>query len=63
MPFKSEAQRRFMWAKHPGIAQRWVDEGATSKGLPAHATKKHVAKRRIKRKYDKSRRDGERKNQ
>lgn len=27
MPFKSEAQRRLMWAKHPNIARRWVKEG------------------------------------
>lgn len=26
MPFKSEAQRRFMYAKHPDIAKRWSDE-------------------------------------
>jgi hypothetical protein len=26
MPFKSEKQRRFMWAKHPKIAQRWANE-------------------------------------
>jgi len=26
MPFRSEAQRRFMWANHPEIAQRWSDE-------------------------------------
>lgn len=26
MPFKSEKQRRFMWAQHPEIAQRWADE-------------------------------------
>ena len=23
MPFRSESQRRFMWAKHPKIARRW----------------------------------------
>jgi hypothetical protein len=23
MPFKSQAQRRFMYAKHPAIAKRW----------------------------------------
>ena len=39
-PFKSEAQRRYLWAKHPKIAQRWVDEGAKSKGLPYHKKKK-----------------------
>lgn len=32
MPFKSEAQRRFMFAKHPDIARRWVAEG---KGMVA----------------------------
>jgi hypothetical protein len=24
MPFKSEKQRRYMWAKHPKIAKRWA---------------------------------------
>jgi hypothetical protein len=24
MPFKSEAQRRYMWANHPDIAERWA---------------------------------------
>lgn len=24
MPFRSEEQRRFMWAKHPEIAKRWT---------------------------------------
>lgn len=37
MPFKSEAQRKFMHAKHPGIAKRWEDEGGTAGHLPAHA--------------------------
>ena len=36
MPFQSESQRRFMWWKHPDIAQKWVNEGAASKGLPMH---------------------------
>lgn len=26
MPFKSEAQRRFLFAKHPTIAKRWAHE-------------------------------------
>jgi len=26
MPFKSEQQRRFLWAKHPDIAQKWTNE-------------------------------------
>lgn len=31
MPFKSEAQRRFMYAKHPEIAKRWSNEAKKGK--------------------------------
>ena len=31
MPYKSEKQRRFMHAKHPGIAARWDREAKSSK--------------------------------
>ena len=24
MPFRSEDQRKFMWAKHPDIAKKWT---------------------------------------
>lgn len=38
MPFKSQAQRGFMFAKHPGIARRF--EADTPKGkLPYHVGK------------------------
>lgn len=36
MPFKSEAQRRFMYANHPAIARRWSDEYKHQGKLPAH---------------------------
>ena len=26
MSFRSEKQRRFMWARHPDIARRWTEE-------------------------------------
>lgn len=26
MPFRSEAQRRYLWSKHPEIASRWSKE-------------------------------------
>ena len=26
MPFKSERQRKFMWANHPEIARQWEEE-------------------------------------
>jgi len=47
MPFKSEAQRKFLYAKHPEIAKEFQE--ATPKGakLPEHVAKlgkprKHV---------------------
>ena len=37
MPFQSEKQRRFLWAKHPEIARRWTDKyGSAIKDLPHH---------------------------
>lgn len=24
MPFRSEQQRRYMWARHPEVARRWT---------------------------------------
>ena len=47
MPFRSEAQRRFLWAKHPDIAQRWADEYPNQGPLPRHV---HDAMKRRKRK-------------
>lgn len=38
MPFKSEKQRRFLWAEHPDIAKRWAHEYPDSnKKLPMYA--------------------------
>jgi hypothetical protein len=37
-PFVSEAQRRFLYAKHPEIAKRWSREFPGQKNLPQHAT-------------------------
>ena len=44
MPFKSEAQRRLMYAKHPDLAKEF--EAATPKGkkLPEHVKKSKVKK-------------------
>ena len=42
MPFKSEKQRRYMWANHPEIAQRWADE-------EKEALNQHVQKKKKKR--------------
>ena len=37
MPFRSEKQRRFMWAEHPSIAKRWAHEYPKQRNLPTYA--------------------------
>lgn len=44
MPFKSEKQRRFLWAAHPDIAKRWAHEYPTKKKLPMYANKETNSK-------------------
>lgn len=51
MPFQSEAQRRYLWAKHPDIAKRWADKYGTPKDLPKHKGKGYKGATR----YEKSR--------
>jgi hypothetical protein len=36
MPFKSETQRRYMFAEQPAIAERWAAEYPGQKNLPMH---------------------------
>jgi hypothetical protein len=43
MPFRSEAQRKFMWAKHPTIAKRWSEKYG-SKVQPKKTTPKKKVK-------------------
>ena len=38
MPFKSDAQRKFMFAKHPEIAKKWAHKYGVPKNLPEHAS-------------------------
>jgi hypothetical protein len=50
MPFRSEKQRRLMWAAHPDIAKRWAHEpGAKNSrkdGLPMRKKKKKLHRKR-----------------
>lgn len=39
MPFKSQAQRSWMYANHPRMAKRWQSE-TPAKPLPQHVPKK-----------------------
>lgn len=36
MPFKSQAQEAFMYAKHPEIARKWSNEFGQPKKLPEY---------------------------
>lgn len=36
MPFKSNAQRRFLFANHPEIAKKWAKEFPNQGVLPEH---------------------------
>lgn len=38
MPFRSEKQRRYLWAKHPEIAEKWTEEHG-SKPQPKKETR------------------------
>jgi hypothetical protein len=45
MPFKSEQQRRFMYAKHPGIARRWTaEEKKVHKSADSRRTYRRIAR-------------------
>jgi len=44
MPFKSEAQRRFMYARHPKIAKKWEKHTPKGKKLPKKIKKEKTAK-------------------
>lgn len=39
MPFKSEAQRKWMWAKDPVMAKKWAKHTPKGKKLPEHVKK------------------------
>ena len=40
MPFKSQAQRRLLFATHPDLAMRWQKETPKNKKLPEHVQRK-----------------------
>jgi hypothetical protein len=48
MPFQSEQQRRFMWAQHPDIAEKWAHGEHSTKGgnhrMPKRAKSRKAAR-------------------
>lgn len=47
MPFKSESQRKWMYANHPEMAKRWQKHTPKGKKLPEHVEKEAMEKRAI----------------
>lgn len=45
MPFRSEAQRRYLWANHPEIARKWHEEHGTPDDLPYKVDSKKQKKK------------------
>lgn len=44
MPFRSKAQQKFMFAKHPEIAKEFADATPNIKKLPEHVKKTTTTK-------------------
>lgn len=47
MPFKSKAQRAYLYAKHPSIAKRFAAETEKGAKLPDHAVMHKAAVDRL----------------
>lgn len=47
MPFKSKAQQRYMYAKHPEIAKEFASKTTDFSALPEHVKSK-IKKRKVK---------------
>lgn len=45
MPFRSEAQRKFMYARHPNIAKRWAKEYGNAISMSKAGKSRKKAKR------------------
>ena len=45
MPFRSAAQAKFLWARHPTIAKRWTKKYGGWEGLPEHVKRKAIKSR------------------
>lgn len=43
-PFRSKAQERFLYARHPDIARQWQARYGQPKNLPARAKRKPTKK-------------------
>lgn len=46
MPFKSEKQRRYLWANEPAVARRWAHEDPADSGEYGEPPRKKKKKKR-----------------
>ena len=46
MPFKSEAQRRYLFVHEPKLAKKWAHKYGTPEDLPEHASNPHKRTKR-----------------
>jgi len=54
MPFKSRAQLRYLFAKHPELAKEWLERYGVSPNLPKYAKTKSAKRRRTKKRRKRS---------
>jgi hypothetical protein len=47
LPFKSESQRRYLWANHPEIAQRWSNESKGKRVPKKRSNLQRAAQKRL----------------
>lgn len=52
MPFKSKAQMKMMFAKHPDMASAWAHETPDTKHLPEHVAAEKKKRRKPRVKYE-----------
>lgn len=50
MPFKSEAQRRYLWMHHPEVAKEFADKTPSGTKLPYHVALQKLRDRSKKKK-------------
>jgi len=49
MPFKSQAQRRYLYARHPKVARRWRKEHGPQRNLPERSRRNQLVQSFVKR--------------
>jgi hypothetical protein len=42
VPFQSQAQRRYLWANRPDVAERWSEKYGTPANLPKRKKNPHL---------------------